>query len=210
MQKHKSWKLTIRFLGLLVKNQDMLKIGRGINLGLYYTNLDAKTREFMLKEIELDCQSGKLYFSPRLNTIGQSSWESLLKEAAQLHDDDWLANELRNRHCMNSHEARSTRSGGITSCQVPVNAPDTLSEGEFNRFYCRGLCARGISEEVKEVEVYRGKQVQTPRPESQAKIGNRLDPAALLNDLRTCQGVDTALGIPKGPNSGLTIKLPAK
>jgi hypothetical protein len=176
-------------------------------LGIQYANLDSKTREFMLKEIELDRQNKRLYISPRLNEMGQSNWEILLKEATQAHNDDWLTNELRNRECMNSHELRSTRSG-VTSCRVPVTAPETLSEGEFNRFYCRGLCARAIEEGIKEVEVYRGKDVQDPRPESQFKIGKRFDPSTLLNDLRTAQGIEPAIGIPKGPNSGITIKLP--
>lgn len=92
--------------------------------------------------------------------------------------------------------------------KVPVTAPDTLAEGEFNRFYARGLCARAIADGIPDVEVYRGKQVQRPRPESQSKIGNRINVKALLEDLRKSQGVEPALGLPPGPNSGLTVRLP--
>ena len=162
-------------------------------MGIQYANLDNKTREFMLKEIELDCQNRKMYISPRLNAIGHRNWESLLKDAALEHNDDWLANELRQRECMNSYTLRNTR-GVVTSCKVPITAPETLSEGEFNRFYCRGLCARAIEEGIKEVEVYRGKYVENPRTESQLKIGKRFDPSTLLNDLRTAQGVEPAIG----------------
>jgi hypothetical protein len=91
---------------------------------------------------------------------------------------------------------------------VPVTATETLAEGEFNRFYCRGLCARAIAEQTKEVEVYRGKYVQEPRAVSEAKMGMRCNPLTLLNDLRTSQGIEPTLGIPPGPNSGLTIRLP--
>jgi hypothetical protein len=176
-------------------------------MGIQYQNLDAKTREFMLKEIELDCASRKLYISPRLNSSGRNTWEALLKEAALHYNDDWLADALRSNSCLSSHELRTSKGGKTTSCQVPITAPDTLSEGEFNRFYCRGLCSRAISEGTKEVEIYRGKQVMNSRWESEQKIGNKLDPSALLADLRVSQGLEPALGIPPGPNSGLTIKL---
>ena len=91
--------------------------------------------------------------------------------------------------------------------RVPRTAPDTLAEGEFNRFYVRGLCARALEENVTEVQVYRGKSVRNPRPESRAMIGKVLLARDLLEDLRRSQGVEPALGLPTGPNSGLTIRL---
>ena len=142
-------------------------------MGLHYENLDQKTRDFMIEELEMDISNGKLYLSPRLNSGGQKNWSSLLKESFESHDDSWLSIELRNRLCMNNQEVRRTRSGGTTVCNVPITATKTLAEGEFNRFYCRGLCARAIAEETKEVEIYRGKQVQEPRAISVAKIGLR-------------------------------------
>jgi hypothetical protein len=176
-------------------------------MGIQYQNLDSKTRGYMLKEIELDCQNKKLYKSTRLSENGENNWEPMLKEAAKAHDDVWLANELRMKGCLRSQESRTMRGRGVM-CRVPFTAPETLSEGEFNRFYCRGLCARAKEEGISKVIVYRGKQVEEPRPESEAKIGQSFDPSALLDDLRTAQGVEPALGIPKGPNSGISIKLP--
>lgn len=177
-------------------------------MGIFYKNLDDQTRKFMLKELEMDIEKGTLYISPRLNSRGQSMWAELLKEAIVGHNDDWLATQLSVRGCMKSHEERRLRSGKITVVKVPVTAPETLAEGEFNRFYARGLCARAIAEGISEVVVYRGKQVRRPRSESQAMIGRRIDPTALLEDLRKSQGVEPALGIPPGPNSGLTVCLP--
>lgn len=175
-------------------------------MGIYYKNLDNRTRKFMLKESEMDIGKGTLYISPRLNSRGQSIWAELLKEAIVGHNDDWLATQLKGY--MKSHEERRLRSGKITVVKVPVTAPETLAEGEFNRYYARGLCERAIAEGISEVIVYRGKQVQQPRPVSQAMIGKRIDPTALLEDLRKSPGVEPALGIPPGPNSGLTICLP--
>jgi len=77
--------------------------------------------------------------------------------------------------------------------RVPKNAPQTLAEGEFNRYYIRGLCARAIAEGIDEVVVYRGKAVKDPRTESQAKIGKRFNARVLLRDLRNSTGVEPAV-----------------
>ena len=57
------------------------------------------------------------------------------------------------------------------------------------------------------IEVYRAKEVTNPRSESERKIGTIVDPKKLLDDLRANPGVDTALGLPSGPNSGLSVKI---
>jgi hypothetical protein len=46
------------------------------------------------------------------------------------------------------------------------------------------------------------------RAESEQKIGQRIAAEALLRDLRAHPGLDTALGLPPGPNSGLSVHLP--
>ncbi len=177
-------------------------------MGIYYENLDTRTREFMLKELELSISDGSLYISPRLTEQGRNKWKDLLNEAIKSNDDVWLASQLRQASYFKREEERNLSGGRKTIAQVPVTAPDTLAEGEFNRFYARGLCARAMSDGVLEVEVYRGKDVQQPRPESEAKIGKRLKAQDLLEDLRKSKGVEPALGIPPGPNSGITIRLP--
>jgi hypothetical protein len=88
------------------------------------------------------------------------------------------------------------------------NAHEMLGEGEFNRFYIRGLCLRAIEDGIPDVEVYRAKPVDSPRPESQALIGQRIKAEALLQDLRARTNVEPALGCPPGPNSGLSVRLP--
>ena len=59
------------------------------------------------------------------------------------------------------------------------------------------------------MQVYRAKAVAVPRAESEAKIGTMIDVQALLNGRRIHQGMDTALGLPPGPNSGLSVRLVA-
>lgn len=173
-----------------------------------YQNLDERTRQAMLSELEFDIANGTLYTSPRLTEEGKHHYPHLLREAIASCDDSWLANELRRLGLIKTFEERRKPKGGYTTAQVPVTAADTLAEGEFNRFYVRGLCCRAIEDGVLEVEVYRGKQVISPRFESEAMLGKRFSPSALLNDLRQSQGVEPALGLPPGPNSGLTIRLP--
>jgi hypothetical protein len=100
--------------------------------------------------------------------------------------------------------------GRVTAVTVAVTAAETLADGEFNVFYVRGVCRRAIHQGIRAVEVYRGRAVMDPRPESQAKVGLLVLAEDLLNDLRVSKGVDSALKIPAGPNSGLTVRLPLR
>jgi hypothetical protein len=179
-------------------------------LGLKYQNLDEITRKHMIKEIELDIANGKLYYSKFFSQTGNTLWADLLRAACEKYTDDWLDGQLRVNGCMAATHIRRTPKGGLTTASVPITAPQTLAEGEFNRFYARGLCSRAIEEGLSHIEVYRGKMVEHPRVESEEKIGAKLPVKDLLNDLRNSQGVEPCFGIPPGPNSGLTIRYPSK
>ncbi len=89
-----------------------------------------------------------------------------------------------------------------------ADAARKFADGEFLRFYLRGLSLRAASEAVLELEVYRAKQSVNPRPESEQKVGTRVVAVALLGDLRQNKGLDTHLGLPPGPHSGLCGRLP--
>ncbi len=171
-------------------------------------NLDAQTRNHMTAEIKADIATTKLYLSNRLSSRGRVDYAQLLQHAAEGHDDSWLANELRGNGRLNEMEERRKPKGGTTMARVPVTATETLAEGEFNRFYIRGLCVHALAAGIPDLIIYRAKEVDNPRPESVAKIGQRIPAQALLNDLRANPGVDTALGLPPGPNSGLSARLP--
>lgn len=176
---------------------------------MHLDNLNhSKTRQFMLDEVERDVLGGTLYLCSYFNQAGKLAYESLLRETVRNYDDHWLAESLRQRGCFNATALRRKPKGGFTEVKVPYTAADTFSEGEFNRFYARGLCLVAIDSGVSTLEIYRAKVVAVPRSESQAKIGMRISAEALLRDLRTHQGIDTALGLPSGPNSGLSVRLP--
>jgi len=175
-------------------------------MSIRYDSLDEDVRAAMRRELERDQANNALYISPRLTEAGARAWPEILREAFAHHDDRWIASSLRSRGLIRTEEQRRKPKGGFTTAQVPHTAPDTLAEGEFNRFYARGLCAHVVASGGVDVEVYRGKEVQNPRPESQAMLGRRLPAQSLLDDLRTSQGVEPALGLPPGPNSGLTVR----
>jgi hypothetical protein len=177
-------------------------------MSLQYQNLDAQTRPHMLSELNADQVAGRLYISPRLTESGAKGWSTLLSEAIASHNDEWLASEIRSRGFLKSHEERRKPKGGTTLAQVPSNAHETLAEGEFNRFYVRGLCLRASQENISQVIAYRARHSENPRPESEAIVGKAFSPAALLSDLRSSPGVEPALGVPPGPNSGLSVRLP--
>jgi len=174
---------------------------------MHLANLDAATRNRMLDEINRDIAGDALYISPRLSERGRRDYPSLLLAAVENGDAASLAAELRVPGRLNAMET-ATRNGKTFTKQVPVNAPETMAEGEFNRFYARGLCLRAMEEGLQEVIVYRAKDVASPRPESDAKIGAAVNAAGLLDDLRARIGVEPALGIPPGPGSGLSVRLP--
>lgn len=169
---------------------------------LNYENLDVTTRKFMQEEIKNDTAKGVLYISNRLNEQGKTLWPSLLLEAAKSGNDASLASKLRSERALKTTELRQEK-----SVAVPVTAADTLSEGEFNRYYARGVCLHAISNGSSEVTAYRARTSGSPRASSEAKIGHKYNAKKLLEDLRAHPGVDTALGLPNGPNSGLSVKL---
>jgi hypothetical protein len=175
-------------------------------MGLELADLDNTTRQHMLTELEHDLQTDNLYFGKFLTEAGRERYPSLLREAIENGTDDSLAAALGASGMFLSHHQRRKPSGGFTQAKVPITAPITLAEGEFNRFYLRGLCARAMATHEK-IEIYRARASQQPRSESEALIGNRLDPVNLLDDLRVNTGVDTALGLPPGPNSGLSGRI---
>lgn len=175
-------------------------------MGLFYANLDPDTRQLMRVESDL----GNHYASPRLTPQGLAAWVPLLNAAAESHTDVWLGDQVLMGNYMKHEEAWVLR--GVQRwrrIKVPF-ACEQLAEGEFNRYYLRGLCRRALRDGTPSLLVYRGKEVRQPRPESEAKIGTLIDAQRLLEALRSNDfvSIETALAVPGGPSSGLTARLP--
>jgi hypothetical protein len=179
---------------------------RRLGMGIRYENLNDATRTYMLQEIAL----GGHYISPRLKPEGNAAWSELLREGAQSYTDDWIGLQLLTRGYFLDSEFY-TRGGKTFSIQFnKEHAAQQLAEGEFNRYYIRALCLRAKDDGKDSLVIYRGKEVREPRPESEAKIGRSISIDVLLPVLRSNDFVtiEAALGVPGGPSSGLTCRLP--
>jgi hypothetical protein len=175
-----------------------------------FDDLTPAVRLHMLAEFEADLAAGRLYESSRFTDAGRAAWPELVRAAMIEHDPDWLADQLDRRGVFVHSKAQPHGpSGAVTAHRTPENASQVLAETEFNRYYCRGVCRAALERdgEAAAVEVYRGKDVETPRPGSARLEGTTLPAAELLADLRT-NIPGNKLGVPGGFGSGLTIRLP--
>lgn len=174
----------------------------------------AAVRKFMLEEFESDLAIGRLYISPRLTEVGAEAYPQMLREALTAGTPQTLKTALSRPGMLRHQETRNHPKKGLIYVDVPFTAAETMAQGEFNRYYCRGLCRQIVDAAADvvqvvdgTVQVYRAMEVAVPRTASVALIGTRVNAAQLLTDLRQSIGVDTALGVPAGPNSGLSVKI---
>jgi len=178
-------------------------------MALYFENLDDRTRQLMLDEMEYDIAQNQLHISPFLSGQGQRDYANLLREAIQSGNDETLAQNLREHRRILKTLPRRNPKGGYSIAATAENAAEVLAESEFNRYYIRGLARRAIEDGISELVIYRAKPVRNPRPESESRVETALSPEELLADLRAHPGDEPpTLGVPSGPNSGLSVRLP--
>jgi hypothetical protein len=176
----------------------------------YFENLDDETRKWMLAELDEDVAQNRLHISPYLSGQGVHDYPSLLRTALTSGTEDTLAEALRQQRRIERSTDRKKPAGGYAIVSVPENAAQVLAESEFNRYYIRGVARRAVEAGIPEVVVYRAKPVDEPRVESEALVESTVPPQVLLDDLRAHTGDKPVLGIPAGPGSGLSVRLPEK
>ena len=160
-------------------------------------------RKLMLNEFDKDVNEETVYLSKRLKEEYHKLYKEALRKALSEGTPKSLSEEISQKNMLMSVVSRQTKKG-LIQAKMPSDASATLAEGEFNRYYIRGVCLKAIEKNGK-IVVYRARHSDNPRPESEAKIGIKLDPKRLLEDLRKNIGIETHLGLPK-PNSGLSVK----
>jgi len=175
-------------------------------MALKYRVLDLKLRIHMLDELLEDVKKNTFNLSPRFVPGSEKKWIELLKESVKRHDDSWLALQMRIQGMLRTHETRMEQNGAVRMVSIPASASDSIAESEFNRFYVRAVCLDAISHQEEWVQICVGREVSSPRLASEVKVGKKINALKLLNELRANLEVDTALGIPVGPNSGLTVR----
>lgn len=164
-----------------------------------YLDLNQEIRNYMLEAILEADETGNIYVSTIFTEDAKKNWVSLLKEAAQKHDEDWLANELNTRK---SFLAKNPKTGRDT----PWNAAQTLAFGQFKRFYILGLCTFAKKKSYSHIKVYRAMETEHHREESDELIGKSI----LIDDIeKQLKDVNEVFSnIFTKPNSGLCAKLP--
>ena len=172
---------------------------------LQYENLDPTTRRYAVIELDRDLSTGAFHTSERLRPESVAEYQRLLQEALRYYDDRWL--EEHTSDLLVESESRRTRSGGTTTARVPQMAARMLAEGDFNRYYMRGLAVRSIEEGRQVLEVYRARLSLEPRPESAVLEGTRVSAAEVLNHLRGPLSADPTVAPLGRTNSGLSVRL---
>lgn len=173
-----------------------------------FGELNSTVRKRMVSELEKDIAEGGLYMSARFNEQGIKSYPSLLKEALTFGTEETLAKALGEGGLFKNKEVSTGKNIGSYSKSVPDTAHMTFAEGQFNFYYMRGVCLLAI-EDSRMVEIYRAKEVETPRPDSEEKLRLKtpLNPTTQLELLRKVAkgNFDIELAIGR-PNSGLSLK----
>lgn len=163
-------------------------------------DLDATTREVMLRELRGDIEEELLLESRRTRPGTAAEYQRLLLDEFATGNCDSLVGALAASGIFLEHQPSN---GARINVQA---AAEVLGDGQFVAYYCRAVAARAISE-GREVEIYRGQLTAKARSESDALIGTRPDPAALLEDLRSHSQEPWLFANVAKANSGLAIHL---
>ncbi|MBS1673514.1 MAG: hypothetical protein JSS74_06075 [Actinobacteria bacterium] len=168
----------------------------------FFMDLDERTREFALAELDDDVVRDGVYVSERLSADGAAVYVGLLRDALSSGNPASFEASLSSPGIFNASE--TTRQGVVRT--MARNAASLLAGGEFNRYYVRAVAARAIADGRSHVTIYRARESGWHRPESDAQIGLSVDAQNLLVDARANSLTPEAISLPD-VNSGLSVHL---
>ncbi len=122
-----------------------------------FTELDATTREWMLKRFEAEEKGGTPYRSNVLTPLGLVDWPDLMRQAITdpSGSEVTLSTALNRQGYWNPRETY-VRDGVTRDRKVNyTQAAERLSITEFNTWYVAGLANRLQHEQVQSCRVYR-------------------------------------------------------
>jgi len=150
----------------------------------------------MENELDEDIKTNNLYFSVYLPEDKKEEYLILLRKCIKSKDVNDL---IEGVNPLLTGLSPKTGNGRIE------NSHKTFGEGEFNRYYCRGVCLKAI-EEGKTVVVYRARASIEPRSSSKHLLNKVFNPSVLIEDFRTKKRDSTSFMICL-PNSGNSIQI---
>lgn len=164
-------------------------------------------RRLMLDELEVDASAKNVYLNPLLKPGSPAQYLQLLLATLEAGTPESFAAALAETGLFQA-EHTYIRQGRSVTAKLPANYASTLAAGEFNRYYMRAVCRHAAQEGLLEVEIYRAKPVQNPRQTADERIGRRIEPQTLLEDLRRSNFESPSEYGLGAPNSGLSVRIP--
>jgi hypothetical protein len=176
-------------------------------MSLDLPHLDARTRTFMLAELEADIAAESLYRSPQLSEAGLGHYERLLRGAIRSGTEESFAEALSALGAV-SPPSRWQHPKEIGPAEALADTTFRLAEREFHRFYIRGLCCRALEQGIDVLVIYRARPADSGRAPADSMIGLRIDVESLLEDLRGTFRSLPPHGLPQCRDPGLSVRFP--
>lgn len=178
-------------------------------MAMDFQELDATTRELMLREFEVEWTGQNPYVSKALSARGREVFPGLIRQAIESGNEESLAQALMSPDLWNRKESYE-RKGIVRERDINVRqAAERLALSEFNTWYVRGLARRLLNEGVTTCQAYRGSQPKWEPSECSAHEGQIYSVEEIYRGHRAQYWpVENALAvsIPFGPGCHHTIR----
>jgi hypothetical protein len=162
-------------------------------------DLEPDTRHLMLEEFDTDVEAGLVYKSAVIEVSRMPDYIAAQRQAYADGDPGTLATAILNSGMLRSHQSNGAAVNAIA-------AASRVAGGQFGVYYARGVAAKALLT-GRDIVIYRARSSSSPRPESEALVGRRLDATRLLGDLRVHASDPGAFSVLPQVNSGLSVRL---